>query len=458
MLNLVYISVIHVHNDQYLDMVDGKALFPTKGTQAYDYIVRKLDHQYVLVDHCQYKNVDCSYTFNYNIHEKWQKNYFKKYKIMLHVLSQHNNHNFISALQILPNKVHTVYCLMSYDLYQTMTLNNKLYASSVLLIHLPTYQLTANNVLHYFPTLLLQQQQVTIKDNPLRSLVKAYDDFDSQYILLIKQLLLQTKRQDRTNCGTHSIFAYSISCHVGQAFPLLRIKKTSFVKIVQELLFFIVGKCDSNILQQQDNCIWQANTTQQVLTNLQLPYQSGDMGPMYPHQWRHAGAPYIDCHAKYEGIDQLQQLINGLIKDPYSRRHLLVNWAVADLPAMVLAPCHVLAQYYVTDGYLDCQVYQRSADVILGLPFNVASYTLLQYMLADICNYTPRLLTFCLGDAHVYHNHIAKAEKLITRDISCYSTPTVTIAHKNNINDYQLADFTLHNYQSASAMAFQLNV
>jgi thymidylate synthase len=222
-----------------------------------------------------------------------------------------------------------------------------------------------------------------------------------QYLDLLRLVLEQgVDRADRTGTGTRSIFGHQMRFDLGAGFPLLTTKRLSLHSIAHELLWFLRGETNVRSLQEHGVTIWDEWADEQ-----------GDLGPIYGHQWRRwpggeGGRP----------IDQIAGVLEGLRSDPDSRRHLVSAWNVADLPRMALPPCHVLFQFYVARGRLSCQLYQRSADVFLGLPFNIASYALLTLLVARATDLEPGELVHTLGDAHLYHNHFEQARRQLARE------------------------------------------
>ncbi|MBJ6759547.1 thymidylate synthase [Myxococcaceae bacterium JPH2] len=220
-----------------------------------------------------------------------------------------------------------------------------------------------------------------------------------QYLSLLDHVLSHgTKKSDRTGTGTLSIFGHQLRFDLTQGFPLVTTKKLHLKSIVHELLWMLRGDANVRSLQAQGVTIWD-----------EWANADGDLGPVYGHQWRSWSAP--------DGghIDQMRLLVDGLRKNPDSRRHLVSAWNVADVPAMKLPPCHVMFQFYVADGRLSCQLYQRSADLFLGLPFNIASYALLTHMVAQATGLQAHEFIHTLGDAHLYLNHVAQAKEQLVR-------------------------------------------
>jgi thymidylate synthase len=266
---------------------------------------------------------------------------------------------------------------------------------------------------------------------------------EQQYLNLLENILAEGEiRGDRTGTGTKSIFGASMKYDMREGFPLITTKQVSFNLILKELLFFISGSTDTKILEKQSVNIWKGNTSKDFLEKRSLPYREGDMGPGYGWQWRHSGETYQD----YKGFDQLQNVIESIKEDPYGRRHIVSSWDAANIDKMALPPCHCFFQFYVsTDGHLDCQMYQRSADMFLGVPFNIASYALLLHIIANLTNLKPRYFSHVFGDAHIYLNHIEQVQEQLKRIPLIF--PTLKINRTlSSIDDLQITDFTLENY------------
>jgi len=215
-----------------------------------------------------------------------------------------------------------------------------------------------------------------------------------QYLELLEHVYFKgIKKEDRTGTGTRSVFGYQMRFDLSQGFPLLTTKALHLPSIVYELLWFISGDTNVRYLQEHGVRIWN-----------EWASPEGDLGPVYGKQWR-----------DWDGIDQLSQLIQQIKINPDSRRLVLSAWNVSDLPKMALAPCHCLFQFYVNEGKLSCQLYQRSADVFLGVPFNIASYSLLTHMVAQVCDLEVGDFVHSFGDVHLYNNHVDQAQMQLNR-------------------------------------------
>jgi thymidylate synthase len=238
------------------------------------------------------------------------------------------------------------------------------------------------------------------------------------------------RKEDRTGTGTLSVFGHQLRFDLGKGFPLVTTKKLHVKSIIHELLWFLSGDSNVRYLQENGVSIWD-----------EWADENGDLGPVYGVQWRN----WKD--AAGETIDQIADVVTRLKKDPDSRRILVCAWNVADLPGMALPPCHCLFQFYVADGKLSCQLYQRSADVFLGVPFNIASYALLTQMMAQQTDLGVGDFVWTGGDCHLYLNHLDQANEQLTREP--LPLPRLAIKRKpESIFDYRFDDFEILNYQS----------
>ena len=237
-----------------------------------------------------------------------------------------------------------------------------------------------------------------------------------------------TAKGDRTGTGTRSLFGKQIRFDLAESFPLITTKRVHFKSVAYELLWFLRGEGKTKFLTDNGVTIWDEWANEQ-----------GDLGPVYGVQWRSWPTP--------DGghIDQIAKLIEQLHQDPDSRRHLVSAWNVAELDEMALMPCHAFFQFYVADGKLSCQLYQRSADMFLGVPFNIASYALLTLMVAQQTGLEPGEFIWTGGDCHIYDNHVEQVEKQLARDPFPY--PTIKIAKRDSIFDYEFEDFEIVGYQ-----------
>jgi len=270
---------------------------------------------------------------------------------------------------------------------------------------------------------------LALADLETRSGAVPADHPEWQYLNLLRDILDNgVRRDDRTGTGTLGVFGRQMRFDLSKGFPLLTTKKLHTRSIFIELLWFLRG--DTNIGWLKDNGvgIWD-----------EWADENGDLGPVYGKQWRSWAAP------NGASIDQIQKLVHGLKTNPNSRRHIVSAWNPADVDDMALPPCHCLFQFFVADGKLSCQLYQRSADVFLGVPFNIASYALLTIMLAQVVGLEPGDFVHTFGDAHLYLNHLEQAELQLTR--APLPLPTLTVAPKSDLFAYELSDFRLDDYQ-----------
>jgi thymidylate synthase len=256
-----------------------------------------------------------------------------------------------------------------------------------------------------------------------------------QYLDLLQHILDKgTEKTDRTGTGTKSVFGYQMRFNLQDGFPLVTTKKVHLKSIIYELLWFLKGETNIAYLKENGVSIWD-----------EWANEVGELGPVYGKQWR-----------SWEGkdgkvVDQITDLIAQIKKNPDSRRLIVSAWNVADLPEMALMPCHTLFQFYVANGRLSCQLYQRSADVFLGVPFNIASYALLTLMIAQVCELEPGDFVHTFGDTHIYNNHMEQVKLQLSRQP--FTLPTMKLNPAvRNIFDFKFEDFSLENYQSHPAI------
>jgi|TARA_A100001234_G_scaffold48354_1_gene40490 thymidylate synthase len=262
-----------------------------------------------------------------------------------------------------------------------------------------------------------------------------------QYLDLMR-LVLNTgsEKIDRTGVGTLSIFGHQMRFNLEDGFPMLTTKKLHLKSIIHELIWFLNGDTNITYLNQHGVRIWN-----------EWADENGELGPVYGEQWRSWPA------GDGETIDQIVNLVSGLKDNPDSRRHLVTAWNPSVLKEMALPPCHCLFQFYVADGKLSCQLYQRSADIFLGVPFNIASYALLTLMLAQVTNYSPGEFIHTMGDAHIYKNHLTQVRKQLARQPK--SLPRMQLnPNVKDIFDFSYEDFTIMNYDPAPHIAAKVAV
>lgn len=252
-----------------------------------------------------------------------------------------------------------------------------------------------------------------------------------QYLDLMQHVLDNgTDKEDRTGTGTRSVFGYQMRFNLEDGFPMVTTKKLHLKSIIHELIWFLAGDTNIAYLKENGVRIWD-----------EWADENGDLGPVYGHQWRSWPTP------DGRTIDQISNLIHMIKTNPDSRRLIVSAWNPSDIPSMALPPCHCLFQFYVADGKLSCQLYQRSADIFLGVPFNIASYALLTLMIAQVCGLKPGDFVHSFGDAHLYSNHFEQAREQLSRDPK--PLPDMHInPHVTNIFDFKFEDFELVGYEA----------
>lgn len=270
-------------------------------------------------------------------------------------------------------------------------------------------------------------------------------DIQTQYVNILNELLaLENTSKDRTGVGTYRVFFRTLSHDLSQGFPLITLKKVFFRGVFEELMWMLKGETNSKILEEKGINIWK-----------EWADASGDLGPIYGKIWRNwPGSVWRD---------QIRDLIDGLRDKPHSRRHVVSVWNIPDLPnelmspqenisqgRMALAPCHYAFQMFVENGKLSCLMHMRSSDVFLGLPFNIAQYALLTHIIASQVDLVPGMLHITLGDTHLYANHVAQAQELVSREP--YSLPKLSLTSRKNFEYYEFQDVLLANYKSHPAI------
>ncbi|KAF9874643.1 thymidylate synthase [Colletotrichum karsti] len=303
-----------------------------------------------------------------------------------------------------------------------------------------------------------------------------------QYLDLVREILETGEhRPDRTGTGTYSIFAptplkFSLNKDGEPLLPLLTTKRVFLRAVIAELLWFVEGNTSSLALSEAGVKIWDGNGSREFLDSVGLSHREvGDLGPVYGFQWRHFGAEYVDSKTDYtgQGVDQLAEVIHKLKTNPYDRRILLSAWNPADLKKMALPPCHMFAQFYVSyprsknstgneekpKGHLHCQLYQRSCDMGLGVPFNIASYALLTHMIARACDLVPGSLTHVMGDAHVYADHVDALKVQLEREPRHF--PMLEMKDREagcSIDGWKVEDFVVKGYDPHKTIAMKMSV
>jgi len=275
---------------------------------------------------------------------------------------------------------------------------------------------------------------------------------ENGYLRLLSKVLLKGQlRTNRTGINTISLYGKQVKYDLRNGkIPIFTSKKVNYRAIIDELLFFLSGSTDTNRLKSN---IWKGNTSKEFLENLGLPYEEGDMGPGYGFQWRHWGASYEGCNPSqpYGGIDQIQNLIDMIKVNPYDRRLIVSAWNVSDLGKMALPPCHCFFQVYPIpeSKEMDLMLYQRSADMFLGVPFNVASYSLLLYIICHLTGYTPRYFIHNTGDTHIYETHKDQVSEQLSR-VAFSEFPDIEIKPFSNLDELTEDHFIITNYNPLS--------
>lgn len=283
---------------------------------------------------------------------------------------------------------------------------------------------------------------------------------EKQYLDLLRKVIAQGKqRSDRTGTGTISLFGEQMRFDISSTIPVLTTKFVPWKSCIKELIWFLKGQTDVTILQEQGVKIWDGNSSREFLDQRGLTdLPEWDIGAGYGFQWRHAGAEYTTCKDDYtnKGFDQIKFILNELQTNPFSRRLYLTAWNPASLDRMALPPCHLSAQFYVEeddDGtkHLSCQMYQRSVDTFLGCPWNIMSYSVLTCLLAKMCNMKPKELIMCLGDVHIYTNHIEQVQLQLTREPFPFPALHIDDCLKDKgleaIDSLDVSHFQLHDYK-----------
>ncbi|KAJ3574584.1 hypothetical protein NPX13_g4310 [Xylaria arbuscula] len=332
-----------------------------------------------------------------------------------------------------------------------------------------------------------QRHEVLASDCPAKSngtTTSRTQHEELQYLDLVQEILATGEhRPDRTGTGTYSIFAptplkFSLNNNAQPILPLLTTKRVFLKAVVAELLWFIEGNTSSKALSDVGVKIWDGNGSREFLDNAGLSHREvGDLGPVYGFQWRHFGAEYVDSKTDYtgKGVDQLAEVIHKLRHNPYDRRIILSAWNPADIKKMALPPCHMFAQFYVsyprtqTDttqqngeekkrGHLHCQLYQRSCDMGLGVPFNIASYALLTHMIAHVCDLVPGSLTHVMGDAHVYCDHVDALKIQIEREPRPFPTLEIAREKGGSIDGWKVEDLIVKDYDPHKSIPMKMSV
>jgi len=300
----------------------------------------------------------------------------------------------------------------------------------------------------------------SIENGAAKKVPRRHEEY--QYLEIIEDILEHgNQKSDRTGTGTKSVFGRQMRFSLRDGtFPLLTTKKTFYRGIAEELFWFIRGSTNAIELKEKKVMIWEGNSSREFLDSVGLSHREvGDLGPVYGFQWRHFGAEYSDMHADYsgQGVDQLAEVIHKIKNKPDDRRIIMCAWNPKDIPRMALPPCHCLVQFYVANGELSCQLYQRSADMGLGVPFNIASYALLTHMIAHVTGLKPGEFVHTLGDTHVYLNHVEPLKEQLKREPKPF--PKLLIKRKvENIEDFTIDDFEVQGYDPHPKITMEMAV
>ncbi|MGP5532704.1 thymidylate synthase [Psychrobacter celer] len=280
---------------------------------------------------------------------------------------------------------------------------------------------------------------------------------EQAYLDLLRHVMSEgSEKGDRTGTGTLSHFGAQMRFDLSDGFPLLTTKKVHFKSIVYELLWFLSGSTHVDYLQENGVRIWNEWATAEQTARFNRP--AGDLGPVYGHQWRNYGATK-DENGRYnnDGVDQIAQVVEQIKTNPNSRRLIVSGWNPGEAEQVALPPCHTLFQFFVADNKLSCQLYQRSADLFLGVPFNIASYALLTHMIAQVCGLGVGEFIWTGGDCHIYQNHREQVELQLTRE--CYALPTLTLnPDVDDIFAFRFEDISVNGYESHPAIKAKVAV
>jgi thymidylate synthase len=275
---------------------------------------------------------------------------------------------------------------------------------------------------------------------------------EQQYLQLLRKIFDKKNMKSTRNSEVFSSFGEKMIFDLRDGFPLLTTKKMGYKTILRELLWFLSGSTDNKVLQSKNVRIWDQNASKEFLETRGLDYEEGDLGPVYGFQWRHFGAEYKGADVNYrgKGVDQIKYIIDTIKNDPTSRRIIMSAWNPCDIDKMALPPCHVMVQFSVDREFLDAQLYQRSGDMFLGVPYNIASYSFLLHIIAKLTNYKARYLYHVLGDTHIYSNHFDVVQQQLER--IPYQFPNLKLRDFKDINQITEEDFSIEDYQSYSAL------
>lgn len=316
------------------------------------------------------------------------------------------------------------------------------------------------------PPMVRDIDKFTGKDITLQTVIykrtkKRHEEY--QYLENINKILRTGEiRDDRTGVGVKSLFGLQMRFDISKSFPLLTTKRTYLKGIIHELLWFLRGETDTKLLRDKGVHIWDGNSSREFLDNLGFTErEEGDGGPIYGFNFRHFGGNYKDCHTDYtgEGVDQVKYVLDLIKNNPTSRRILINLWNPVVLEDMCLPPCHLLYQFFVSNGKLSCSMYQRSGDMGLGVPFNIASASLMTYIFAKLTDLKPGELIHTIGDAHIYTNHFEGLEKQIKREPRVFPVMTINPDKKyEKVEDFEYEDFKITGYDPHPRIKMEMAV
>lgn len=384
----------------------------------------------------------------------------------------------INKISIIKNKLKNIYNIYIiggesiYNYYINKKYINNIYVTEIELKNEISSDRYFNNIPKYIKYIYTiktcDNKQYTMNIKKYKNMLDNNSD-EHQYVNLLKNIIQNGIYKNGRNGGYYTTFSHYHVFDLQKGYPLLTTKKMNFISIIEELLFFLKGDTNANNLSNKGIKIWDKNSSRQFLDNIGLTHRKpGDIGPMYGWNWRYYGAKYKDCNTDYkrQGIDQLYNVIDTIINDPNSRRIIMTSYDCTKLHECVLPPCHGLCiQFFIRNNYLDCSMYQRSCDSVLGYPFNIASYSALLIIMSYVTNYEPGKLYISLGDTHIYEDHYNKIKKYIHR--SPLKSPSLSIIkNKPKFNTTQqriefienltVDDFQLNNYYHYSGLKFDM--
>jgi dihydrofolate reductase/thymidylate synthase len=325
---------------------------------------------------------------------------------------------YISDRNRLSNDINEVFIIGGQRLYED-SINNVLFSTIYMTRLFKTF-----NCDRVFP-LVPDNFKVTMESDMYNNSVSNYKFMvyirenrdELQLNKLISKILVEGEVRETRNAVVRSIFSHNLTFDISKSFPLMTCKRVWFKGVFEELIWFIRGDIDSKLLERKGVNIWKGNTTREYLNSIELnDLPEGNCGCVYGYQWRNFNAPFTGSSERGNGVDQLQNVVDLLRNNPESRRIFMSAWNPSQLDEMCLPPCHISYQFYVSNGCLSCQMYQRSSDVFLGLYFNIASTALLTYLLAKITGLTPHKIHICLGDTHIYDAHVEQCQEILKRD------------------------------------------